>query len=156
MSKILPYRFFNSLLIIIIGIFHYYGIKNTLYFSGPPPPISKLTYYLFCHILPLTIFSIFSFSPPKSKLRKLILVSSMLSMFSFPLIFSNIYTRAFHVPIALSSFIYVCKMLIWLKNSRYPDSTKPFIWSLFHWRLKEGKIPIEKQRDLLEIGRAHV
>src|SRR2546430_5008998 len=153
MPKIKSYSFHSLLIIIIIGIIHYYGTKPTFYFSGPPPPINISTYFLFCFILPLTIFSIFSFSPSKSKLRKLILVSSMLSMFSFPLIFSNIYTSAFHIPIALSSFIYSSKMLIWFKNSsRYPDSTKPFIWSLFHWRPKEGKIPDDKQNDLLNQG----
>src|SRR4051794_10406009 len=155
MPKILSY-IVNSLLIIIIVIIHYYGSKTSLYFSGPPPPINISTYFLFCFIFPLTIFSFFSFSPPESKSRKLILVLSMFSMFSFPLIFSNIYSSAFHVPLALSSFIYSSKMIIWLKNSlRYPDSTKPFIWSLFHWRTKEGKIPTEKQQDLLEQGIAN-
>ncbi|CAG8534722.1 6412_t:CDS:1 [Funneliformis mosseae] len=46
-------------------------------------------------------------------------------------------------------------MFIWLKSSlkRKDNATvKPFIWSLFHWRLKEGQIPIAKQQDLLEQG----
>jgi len=45
-------------------------------------------------------------------------------------------------------------MLIWLKDSLRNDSimVKPFIWSLFYWRPKEGHIPINKQQDLLEKG----
>ncbi|RIA87667.1 hypothetical protein C1645_827453 [Glomus cerebriforme] len=44
-------------------------------------------------------------------------------------------------------------MFIWLKNSlNDPSSTKPFVWSLFHWRPKEGDIPTINQQDLLEQG----
>jgi hypothetical protein len=154
MLDYLKYLFY-SLLILLFTILHYYGTINTFIFSGPPPPINISAYMFFCFFLPLAIFSIFSFSPPNSNFRKSILILSNLSLFSFPLIFSNIYPITFHVPIALSSFTYSCKMLIWFKNSlnvKDPSSTKPFVWSLFNWRSKEGGIPIMKQDDLLEQG----
>ncbi|POG75024.1 hypothetical protein GLOIN_2v1569819 [Rhizophagus irregularis DAOM 181602=DAOM 197198] len=111
------------------------------------------TYNFFCFLLPITIFSIFSFSPPNSIFRKSILILSNLSLFSFPLIFSNRYAATFQIPIALFSFIYSCKMLIWLKKSlNDPSYIKPFVWSLFYWRAKEGNIPIMRQDDLLKQG----
>uniref|UniRef100_U9TWR9 Wax synthase domain-containing protein n=1 Tax=Rhizophagus irregularis (strain DAOM 181602 / DAOM 197198 / MUCL 43194) TaxID=747089 RepID=U9TWR9_RHIID len=44
-------------------------------------------------------------------------------------------------------------MLIWLKKSlNDPSYIKPFVWSLFYWRAKEGNIPIMRQDDLLKQG----
>ncbi|CAI2171777.1 4879_t:CDS:1 [Funneliformis geosporum] len=46
-------------------------------------------------------------------------------------------------------------MFIWLKYSlKLNDNVtvKPFIWSLFNWRPKEGQIPIAKQEVLLKQG----
>ena len=141
-----------SFLILFI-IIHYYGIMNTLRFSDISPPINLPTYFLFCY-LPLTIFFLCSFSSPKSIFHKIVLTLSMLSTFTIPLIFSNLYPSAIHIPVALFSFSCSCKMLIWLKDSLRNDSimVKPFIWSLFYWRPKEGHILINKQQDLLEKG----